>query len=200
MRFIYGFVFALALLAGAVIAAVKTGEMPANADSKASFLEKWVARTSLEATIQRDSKGLKNPLQPTSENLSAGVKLYAENCAVCHGASDGKPSNMAQGFSIGAPQLAKDGVTDDPVTESYWKIKHGIRFTAMPAFTTTLTDEQIWQLAMFVATMDKLPPDVDSEWKAVPSAAVAAVPNAAAPAAPTVAASADPNAEASQSP
>jgi len=199
MRFIYGFVFALALLAGAVIAAVKTGEMPANADSKASFLEKWVARTALEATIQRDSKGLKNPLQPTSENLSAGVKLYAENCAVCHGASDGKPSNLAQGFSIGAPQLAKDGVTDDPVSVSYWKIKHGIRFTAMPAFTTTLTDEQIWQLAMFVATMDKLPPDVDSEWKAVPSAAVAG-PNAAAPEAPTVAASADPNAAASQSP
>jgi mono/diheme cytochrome c family protein len=199
MRFIYGFVFALALLAGAVIAAVKTGEMPANADSKASFLEKWVARTALEATIQRDSKGLKNPLQPTSENLSAGVNLYAENCAVCHGASDGKPSNLAQGFSIGAPQLAKDGVTDDPVSVSYWKIKHGIRFTAMPAFTTTLTDEQIWQLAMFVATMDKLPPDVDSEWKAVPSAAVAG-PNAAAPEAPTVAASADPNAAASQSP
>ena len=176
MRFIYGFVFALALLGGAVFAAVKTGSIPANADSKPSFLEKWVAKTSLHATIARDTKDLNDPLQPTNDNLSAGVKLYAANCAVCHGAADGKPSNLAQGFSIEAPQLAKDGVTDDPVAVSYWKIKHGIRFTAMPSFAATLTDDQIWQLSMFVAHMDKLPPDVDAEWKAVPSAATTASP------------------------
>jgi mono/diheme cytochrome c family protein len=176
MRFIYGFIFALALLAGALFAAVKTGLVPANADSKPSPLEHWAAKTSLHATLDRETKGLTDPLQPTDENLSAGVKLYAANCAVCHGAADAKPSNLSQGFSVPAPQLAKDGVTDDPVAVSYWKIKHGIRFTAMPAFTSTLTDEQIWQLAMFVAQMDKLPPAVDAEWKAVPSAATTASP------------------------
>jgi mono/diheme cytochrome c family protein len=176
MRFIYGFVFALALIAGGLFAAIQTGAVPANADSKPSFLERWMARTSLHATLARDAKDLTDPLQPTGENLSAGVKIYATNCAVCHGAADGNPSNLAQGFSIKAPQLAKDGVTDDPVAVSYWKVKHGIRFTAMPAFTTTLTDEQIWQVAMFVAQMDKLPPDVDTEWKAVPSAANTAAP------------------------
>ena len=67
-------------------------------------------------------------------------------------------------------------MTDDPVAVSYWKIKHGIRFTAMPSFAATLTDDQIWQLSMFVAQMDKLPPDVDAEWKAVPSAATTASP------------------------
>ena len=66
------------------------------------------------------------------------MHLYAENCAICHGASDAKPSNPAQGFYIEAPQLAKDGVEEDPEAASFWKVKHGIRFTAMPSFTTAL--------------------------------------------------------------
>ena len=45
-----------------------------------------------------------------------------------------KPSNLAQGFYIEAPQLAKDGVEDDPEAVSFWKVKHGTRFTAMPSF------------------------------------------------------------------
>jgi mono/diheme cytochrome c family protein len=184
VRFIYGFVFAIALLAGACIAAVYSGAVPGNADSKPSGIERWLARTSLHATINRDVAGLTNPLQATDDNLTAGAKLYGENCAVCHGASDGNPSKLAQGFNIAAPQLAKDGVTDDPVTVSYWKIKHGIRFSAMPAFTKTLTDEQIWQVSMFVAKMDQLPPGAQAAWKALPSQSTDAAPGGGAAPAP----------------
>jgi Cytochrome C oxidase, cbb3-type, subunit III len=62
------------------------------------------------------------------------------------------------GAKCGAPQLAKDGVEDDPEAVSFWKVKHGIRFTAMPSFAPTLQDEQIWKIAMFLKRMDKLPP------------------------------------------
>jgi mono/diheme cytochrome c family protein len=77
----------------------------------------------LDATLERGTKELKNPIQPNDENLITGVRLYAENCAICHGASDAKPSNLAQGFYIEAPQLAKDGVEDDPEAASFWKVK-----------------------------------------------------------------------------
>jgi mono/diheme cytochrome c family protein len=118
----------------------------------------------LNAALERDTKGLTNPVQPSDENLIIGVHLYAENCAICRGASDAKPSNPAQGFYIEAPQLAKDGVEDDPGAVSFWKVKHGIRFTAMPSFAPALQDEQIWKIAMFLKQMDKLPPAVDAEW------------------------------------
>ena len=114
--------------------------------------------------------------QPSSQATITGVRLYAENCAICHGASDAKPSNPAQGFYIEAPQLAKDGVEDDPEAVSFWKVKHGIRFTAMPSFAATLHDEDIWKIAMFLRQMDNLPPAVDAEWKKVPSAATASSP------------------------
>lgn len=164
------------MLAGLGYLAVKAGMVPANADGKPAALESWVANTALQAALARDTKELRNPIQPSEENLISGVHLYAENCAICHGASDAKPSKLAKGFYIEAPQLAKDGVEDDPEAASFWKVKHGIRFTAMPSFTTTLQDEEIWKLAMFLRQMDKLPPAVDAEWKKVPSAATAASP------------------------
>lgn len=60
------------------------------------------------------------------------------------------------------PELfTPDGyVTDDPVGVTYWKVKNGIRMTAMPSFEGVLTDQQMWQVAALVASADKLPPDV----------------------------------------
>jgi mono/diheme cytochrome c family protein len=168
--FLNGIVFTLAFLVAAGFVAVQFGVMPANADAKPSPLERWMASRSLHAAIDRDTKNLQNPLPLSDANLTDGVHLYASNCAVCHGAADAKPSKLAQGFYIAAPLLAKHGVEDDPVAESYWKIAHGIRFTAMPAFGSTLSDDDMWKIAMFVSKMDHLPPAVDSVWKAVPSA------------------------------
>jgi thiosulfate dehydrogenase len=174
--FFLGVIFTLAVLAGVGYFAVKAGIVPANADSKPATLESWVANTAMHAAIERDTKALSNPIQPSDENLITGVHLYADNCAICHGASDAKPSNLAQGFYIEAPQLAKDGVEDDPEAASFWTVKHGIRFTAMPSFTTTLKDEEIWKIAMFLKQMDKLPPAVDAEWKKVPGVAATPAP------------------------
>jgi thiosulfate dehydrogenase len=176
VSFLGGIVFTLVALAVIGYFVVKAGLVPANADRRPSSLERWIANTSLRAALERDAKWLRNPLQASDENLISGVRLYAQNCAVCHGASDAKPSNLAQGFAIEAPQLAKDGVEDDPETASFWKVKHGIRFTAMPSFAATLQDDEIWKIAMFLKQMDKLPPAVDAEWKKVPSAATTTSP------------------------
>jgi thiosulfate dehydrogenase len=110
VRFLAGIILALLVLAVGGYFAVKAGIVPANADTKPTAVESWVANTALDATLERETKGLRNPIQPSDENLIIGVHLYAENCAICHGASDAKPSNPAQGFYVEAPQLAKDGV------------------------------------------------------------------------------------------
>src|SRR5260221_733978 len=169
--YIVGVVFMMAALVGLAYYAVETAIVPATADGKPAALESWVANTALHAAIEREVQRLSNPIQLSEENLITGVHLYAENCAICHGASDAEPSRMGQGFYIEAPRFAKDGVEDDPEAASFWTVKHGIRFTAMPSFTTTLKDEEIWKIAMFLKQMDKLPPAVDAEWKKVPSVA-----------------------------
>jgi mono/diheme cytochrome c family protein len=62
------------------------------------------------------------------------------------------------------PQLAKDGVEDDPEATTYWKIVHGIRFTGMPSFGATLSEPEMWQIALFVKHMSALPPGSRAAW------------------------------------
>jgi thiosulfate dehydrogenase len=160
----------------AVYCALLLGLLPANADAKPSALERWAARTSLRATVARDAPKQPDPLPVDDTNLAAGIKLYADNCMVCHGASDGQASNVAAGLYQHAPQLGKHGVEDDPEGETYWKIEHGVRLTGMPSFGNALTQTQIWQLSMLLKHMDSLPPKAQAAWKELPSQASASRP------------------------
>jgi thiosulfate dehydrogenase len=148
---------------------VQSGLIPANADAKPGRLETWMARTSLDATLQRDAPKEQNPVELSEQNLLDGVHLYAQNCAVCHGSAKGTASlsPIAKGLYQKPPQLATDGVEDDPEGVSFWKIKHGIRLTGMPSFRYSLSDREIWTLALFLKHMDKLPPVVQQAWQQI---------------------------------
>jgi thiosulfate dehydrogenase len=162
-----GIVLTLVVLTLGGYVAVTSGSIPANADARPGKLETWAAKTSLNAAIRRETAGLTSPILPTAENLAAGVKLYAGNCAVCHGVASGSGTNIARGFYQFAPQFGRHGVTDDPVEETYWKISHGMRLTPMPAFSATLDDTARWQVALFLKNQDQLPPAVEKTWKAM---------------------------------
>jgi mono/diheme cytochrome c family protein len=164
---ILGIVITVVLTAAAAYAIIRTGIMPANADERPPRFETWAAKTSLHATLRRSAPKVTDPLPATNDNLIAGIKLYGENCAVCHGDSSAKPTNVAKGLYQDPPQLAKEGVEDDPDGVTYWKLAHGIRWTGMPAFGKTLSDKQIWQLTLFLKTMDHLPAPAEKAWKQV---------------------------------
>lgn len=94
-----------------------------------------------------------NPLPATAENIAAGKKLYAENCASCHGASgkgDGeagkdlnpKPANIAH--ILGKP-LDFDGFYMWTISEGGEKLG-----TAMPAFKNALSEKERWQIIHYL--------------------------------------------------
>ncbi len=163
--FIVGFVAALVILMAGGYVFVTTGGLYAGQDVKPGGLERWGARSALRATVRRNTQGLMSPLQPTDDNLAVGAGLYDTHCRVCHGGSDGIASAIGKGLTPQAPQLAKHGVEDDPVTMTYWKIAHGIRFTGMPGFRDSLSDQQMWQLALFASHMNALPAKAQRAWE-----------------------------------
>ncbi|MGZ4810771.1 MAG: c-type cytochrome [Thermoanaerobaculia bacterium] len=164
--FVLGLIVALAVAIAGGYVFVKVGALPAGQDSKPGKLETWAAKASLSATIKRQTSGLTSPLQPTESTLTAGANLYVAHCQVCHGGPDAKASSIAKGLTPDAPQLAKDGVEDDPESVTYWKIAHGIRFTGMPGFHESLSESEMWQIALFVKHMDALPPGSRTAWEA----------------------------------
>jgi mono/diheme cytochrome c family protein len=157
----------VALVGGFV--AVQSGFIPANADATPGGLEVWAAGASLDATLNREAPKGPNPVSLTDDHLVEGVKLYGEHCAICHGVAtgDASASPIAKGLYPKPPQLATDGVEDDPEGVSYWKIKHGIRLTGMPSWKGSLDDTQIWTLALFLKHMDRLPPNAQAAWSQV---------------------------------
>jgi mono/diheme cytochrome c family protein len=167
--FIAGIAATLVVGLIAVYILLRSGLIPANADAKPGGLELWVASTSLDATLRRDAPKGPNPVALTDANLSEGIKLYGQHCALCHGtaAGDAGASAIAKGLYPSPPQVATEGVEDDPEGVSYWKIKHGIRLTGMPSWRSTLSDRQIWTIALFLKNMNKLPPAPRSDWQQI---------------------------------
>ena len=158
---------AAAILAGYLV--IQIGLIPANADTKPGPIERWAAGTSLRATLAREAPKTPNPVATTDANLITGINLFGEHCAICHGTAQGDAaaSAVAKGLNPSPPQLATDGVEDDPEGYTFWKVKHGIRWTGMPAWNGVLNDQQIWTLALFLKHMDKLPPAPREAWEKV---------------------------------
>ena len=162
--FLLGFLAALILLAIGGYLFIVNGMLPSGQDVPPSRLETWAARTSLEAAVTREAAALGSPVKPSAENLETGVAIYRTHCQSCHGGPDAVASPAARGLNPAPPQLAKHGVEDDPEGVIYWKIAHGIRFTGMPAFGTSLEKSELWKIALFLKRMDALPPAPRQAW------------------------------------
>ena len=165
--FLLGILFTVIAAAAAAYGMIRTGVMPANADEAPPRVETWAAKTSLHATLRKSAPKVTDPLPASDQNLIAGIKLYAQNCAVCHGDASAHPTNVAKGLYQDPPQLAKEGVEDDPDGVTLWKISHGIRWTGMPSYGKALNQTQLWQLTLFLKNMDHLPPAAQRAWRQV---------------------------------
>ena len=64
-----------------------------------------------------------------------------------------------------AALLNGQGVTNDPVGVTYWKVANGIRLTGMPGFNGSLSTDQMWQVSLLLANANKLPATVVSALK-----------------------------------
>jgi thiosulfate dehydrogenase len=161
IKFLLGFVVGICLLLlagylfvtrGGIFMGTKGGPLP---------MEQFLTNKALDASIGRSSYD-ESPLPADETNLLAGAHVYQQNCAGCHGRLDQPASAIAKRFYPNVPQLLPPGkgVTDDPVGATHWVVENGIRFSAMPSFEVKLTDQEIWQVSLFLRSADKLPPKV----------------------------------------
>ena len=146
----------LPLLAGFLF--IKMGGMPVATKGNPLPLEKYLAKSALHAAM-RGEVGRKATIPTDESGLRAGAKIYGMHCAVCHGFPNEKPTAIAKGLFPRPPQLLppKKGVTDDPEGEIFWKVKNGIRLTGMPGFQDSLSDQEMWQVSLFLLNADRLP-------------------------------------------
>ena len=139
------------------------GHPPVAIADKPFPFEALIVKIPLHARIAREMPA-RSPIPATDENLIAGASLYEDKCESCHGTAD-QPSALGRSTFPRAPQLwikrpnGTVGVSDDPVGETYWKVRNGIRLTAMPAYGSTLSETQLWQVSLLLSLAAKPLPD-----------------------------------------
>jgi thiosulfate dehydrogenase len=167
--FLFGLVLGVAgMLCGAYLY-FSLGYAPVATSAPPMPFEERMAKMALHARIAKEApSGV--PVPADEVNLLAGAQLYHEHCAVCHGLNGGSETATAKGMFPKPPQFFQGhGVTDDPVGETYWKAKNGIRLTGMPAYGSSLNDRQVWQVSLLLAHADKVSASVQEVLRSAPA-------------------------------
>ena len=149
------------------------GLLPINANTSPTGWENAFAHIALCASARRQSPHIPNPIDPTEEHLMAGMKLFKNDCAGCHGTPDTASKNEADVVLYpNAPQFALHPPRK-PDYQLFWIVKGGIRYTGMFAWGgqfapdasgKDVSDEKIWSIVTFLTHLDSLPSAVDAEW------------------------------------
>jgi|SRR5450631_31574 mono/diheme cytochrome c family protein len=163
-NFILGMVVTVLVMLIVGLGFALLGFMPTHANAEPPKLERQIAMSALDASMERHAPRGNNPVPPTNENLIAGIKIYVMNCAECHGGLDGKPAPVGRALYPPAPNLILDP-PDDPEWHVFYAIRTGVRYTGMPAWDKALSESDIWKLTALLTRMNKLPPAVQDYWK-----------------------------------
>jgi len=168
-RFLQGFVLGILVIPVAGLVAAWRGSLPATAKSDPPRWETAVAQMALKKYVERRAPRVTNPIQPTDENLMAGLKVFRDACAGCHGDPNG-PSDFGLSFYPRVPQFARDPPRL-PDWQLFYIVKNGVRYSGMSAWdrqwqnNEEISDDHIWKAVTFLSRLDALPPAVAAEWR-----------------------------------
>ena len=164
-KMIAGMIVGAVIVLAAEYLFLTQGGMPVATKGAPLPLERFLASRALHVAMAKEADR-PAPIASDEANLLAGAKIYRGHCEGCHGSVDQKtPGAIARGMFPRPPQLMPPhkGVTDDPVGETYWKVKNGIRLTGMPGFDGALTENEMWQVSLLLLKADRLPDRVKAE-------------------------------------
>lgn len=176
IKFLVGFATAVVILLLATFCYVRFGFVDPRADMPVGSLESKIAMPALDAAVDRRAPEAKNPLEPSEENLTAGIKIYQADCASCHGDIHQPHAALADGLYPRAPQFLEDA-PDMPENQNFYIIQHGIRLSGMPAWKQVLSEKEMWQVTTLLSHIDKLPPQIADGWKSMAGGALSANPS-----------------------
>ena len=96
----------------------------------------------------------KNPVKISSESILAGAEIYQSNCASCHGVNGGGKGTAAT-YLAQKPANLREMAGTHPDGDFAYKIKTGRG--AMPAWESTLSDNEVWHLVNYIQLLSKEP-------------------------------------------
>jgi cytochrome c553 len=116
----------------------------------------WAMRNTVRTQSALGGLSVKKPATDP-EGLVSAAGHYAATCAICHGAPGELPSPVMQAATPAAPDL-RQTAPEWSDEQLFWIIKHGVKFTAMPAWPFLDRNDEIRRMAAFVRRLPEMSP------------------------------------------
>lgn len=105
--------------------------------------------------VATQSIGIEAPSLDDETLLLRGASHYENACALCHGRPGENPPPVMAAMTPPPPRLT-DTVARYKREELFFIVKHGIKFTGMPAWPVEQRDDEVWAVVSFLQRMPAL--------------------------------------------
>jgi mono/diheme cytochrome c family protein len=151
-----------------VISAMLCALLPGcTADKHPSQDETSLANAAKDVAIPLEAGKKTNPLPETDEIVSQGQEVFLGSCAQCHAADGRGDTEIGRSMAPPAMDLTSAHVQHWSDAELFWIIQNGVRLTGMPAWHSSISENDTWKLARFIHQIPRL----DAASTAAPSQA-----------------------------
>ncbi len=157
MKIIFTILVVLFIEAVAWTAYVWSGGYNVSMSNHDNAVINWYFDKGTTRSLKQHASGIKVPPLDKLEMLQTGAAHFQEMCAQCHGAPGKEPDEIAKGLWPKAPDLGK-AAPHWSAAQLFWITKHGIKFSAMPAWGPTHSDDKIWDIIAFLRKLPNLSP------------------------------------------
>ena len=152
---IVGGVLAPILILGA-LAVAGTGLIPVKASSRHWAITEWFLHFSMRRSVATHSLGTKVPELNDDSLVMRGAGHYDIGCRSCHGSPGTAQPRIAYQMTPPPPELGGRAREWSPA-QLFSIVKHGVKFTGMPAWPAQERDDEVWAVVAFLTKL----PDMD---------------------------------------
>jgi len=142
--------------AGVIAAAVYwSGIVNIAASSGHWAVTDWVLHTAMRRSVAFHA-AMEPPDDFSSESMiRRGAGHFETGCAPCHGSPKSPRDVVTVNMTPPPPDLSKKVDEWEP-HELFWIVKHGVKFTGMPAWPVQNRDDEVWSMAAFLMLLPTL--------------------------------------------
>jgi mono/diheme cytochrome c family protein len=114
---------------------------------------RWMFVTVREGSIKFHARDIPAPPVANAEHLANGFKIYRQDCVMCHTPAGRQQTPVSLGINPQAPSFKENDMTG---AQLFWVAKNGIRFTGMPAWGASRSDQDLWDTVAFLMTLPNM--------------------------------------------
>ena len=144
----------LLTLAGFLVAA--SGLIPLRASSGHWAVTEWLLRFGMKRSTATHSLAIKVPDNLNDHALvQKGAGYYEMGCRSCHG-EPGMPLPGVAAHMLPKPPGLVPRIRESDPRKLFYVVKHGMKFTGMPAWPSPQRDDEVWAVIAFLLKYPEL--------------------------------------------